>query len=306
MTDDQAGRDPGTVCGTGGGLYRIRLDGGTQVDAMLRGRLKRERRTGGKVVIGDRVSVAPAGSEWVVEDVEPRRSEIARRGPGGRSVKVVAANLDFLFVVVAAADPDPTLALVDRLLVIGEASSLPTRLVLNKVDLDGDGTTVRLFRATYEPIGYELLPVSAATGEGLEVLRDRVCRGTSALVGPSGAGKSSLLNALDPTLDLRIGSLSRKRRRGRHTTVSSRLIPLSCGGWVADTPGFSDVGLWGVARARVGDCFPDFNPHVGRCRFRGCAHVEEPDCAVLEAVARGAIAETRYRSYVSLREEASG
>ena len=123
-------------------------------------------------------------------------------------------------------------------------------------------------------------------------------------MGPSGAGKSSILNALHPELDLRTGGLSRKTGRGRHTTVSSRLIPLECGGTVADTPGFGDVGLWGVEAAEVSRCFPEIVPLEDECRFRGCAHVKEPDCAVREAVATGAVAESRYRSYLALREEA--
>ena len=131
-----------------------------------------------------------------------------------------------------------------------------------------------------------------------------MCRGTSAFVGPSGAGKSSLLNAVDPSLGLRIGALSRKTGTGRHTTVSSRLITLSCGGLVADTPGFGDVGLWGVLPEEVEACFPELPPLAESCRFRGCAHVSEEECGVRAALAAGEIAESRYRSYVRLREEA--
>ena len=274
------------------------------VDAALRGRLKRERRTGDKVVIGDRVSVAPQGEHWVVEEVEERRTEIVRRGPGGRKPKIVAANLDRVFVVIAASDPDPTLALVDRLLVVGEASGFSPLLVVNKVDLDGGGRIAARMQGLYGGIGYQVLPVSATTGVGLDALGERLSRGVSALIGPSGAGKSSLLNALDPSLDLRTGALSRKAKRGRHTTVSSRLLPLSFGGWVADTPGFGDVGLWGVPPEGVEPCFPEFADHQDQCRFRGCAHLHEPDCAVRDAVAGGEIVESRYESYVRLREEA--
>jgi ribosome biogenesis GTPase len=273
------------------------------VDAALRGRLKRERRTGDKVVIGDRVSVAPQGEHWVVEEVEERRTEIVRRGPGGRKPKIVAANLDRVFVVIAAADPDPTLALVDRLLVVGEASGFSPLLVVNKVDLDGGGRIAARMQDLYGGIGYQVLPVSATSGVGLDALGERLCRGVSALIGPSGAGKSSLLNALDPSLDLRIGALSQKAKRGRHTTVSSRLLPLSFGGWVADTPGFGDVGLWGISPEGVEPCFPEFVGYRGQCRFRGCAHLQEPDCAVRNAVADGEIVQSRYDSYVRLREE---
>jgi ribosome biogenesis GTPase len=286
-------------------VYRVRLDDGREVDAALRGRLKRERRTGDKVVIGDRVRVMPIGDAWAVEVVEERRSEMVRRGPGGRRAKVVAANLDHVLVVVAARDPECPDELVDRLLVVVEASDLHPALVVNKVDLSGGRERAHALAATYEPIGYRVIAASATTGEGMEAIAEAACSGTSALVGPSGVGKSSLVNWLDPSVELRTGALSLRGGRGRHTTVESRLVPLSCGGAVADTPGFGDVGLWGVAPDRVEDCFPELRDRRDGCRFRSCAHLTEPDCAVRAAVDRGEVAESRYRSYVALREEAT-
>ncbi len=299
-----AGAREGTVYATGGGVYRVRLDEGGEVEAALRGRLKLERRTGDKVVIGDRVRVEPSGDAWVVEHVEERRSEMVRRGPGGRRAKVVAANLDRVLVVVAARDPDVSPELVDRLLVVVEASALHAVLVVNKVDLAGGAERGRELAATYAPIGYRVLAVSATTGEGMESFAEEACAGMAALVGPSGAGKSSLVNRLDPSADLRTGAVSRRSGRGRHTTVDSRLVPLACGGVIADTPGFGDVGTWGVARDDIEACFPELEAYRGRCRFRSCAHVAEPDCAVRAAVDRGEVAESRYRSYVALRGEA--
>lgn len=282
----------------------MRLDDGSMVEAALRGRVKMERRTGEKVVIGDRVAAVLSDEVWLVDAVAPRASEIVRRGIGGRKAKVVAANVDRVFAVVAARDPDLTFSLVDRLLVVAEASGLHPILVVNKVDLAGAAERAAEVEAIYGPIGYRVLAVSAAGGTGMDDLRREISHGTSALMGPSGAGKSSLLNALHPALDLRTGDLSRKTGRGRHTTVNSRLIPLECGGVVADTPGFGDVGLWGVASEDVAACFPEIAALEDECRFRGCAHLREPDCAVLEGVQQGTVAPTRYESYVRLREEA--
>ena len=292
----------GTVFGTGGGVYHVRLDDGAHIDASLRGRLKKERRTGDQVVIGDRVGISRVGDAWTVERVDPRASELVRASLGGRRAKVVAANLDRVFVVVAAAEPDPTPDLVDRLLVVTEASGLEPLLVVNKADLDEDGAVD--LHTLYRSIGYEVLVVSAVTRKGLPRFAEHVCRGRSALIGPSGAGKSSLLNALDPELHLRIGEISRRAGRGRHTTVRSRLIPLSCGGLVADTPGFGDVGVWGVSPDRVESCFPEIAGLAGACRFRGCAHRKEPDCAVRAGVENGEIPRSRYESYLTLRAEA--
>ncbi len=285
-------------------MYRVRLEDHRDVEASLRGRLKRQQRTGSRVVIGDIVTLGMSGDAWTIESVEERSTELVRRGPGGRVPKLLAANLDKAFMVVAAKNPDVTVELIDRLLVLGEASGMQAILVINKLDALGAPDVEARFAPMYRTIGYEVLPVSAETGEGLELLGRRMCEGISTLIGPSGVGKSSLLNAIDPELALRTGELSRKTRSGRHTTVSSRVIPLACGGLVADTPGFGDVGLWGVAPEEVARCFPEFADPCERCRFRGCTHVHEPDCGVRAALEAGGIFDSRYRSYLTARAEA--
>jgi ribosome biogenesis GTPase len=296
----------GVVIRVEGGRYTISLDGGGSVEASLRGRLKREDRTGDRVVIGDRVRVGGGGDGGHrVEEVLPRRTELVRRGPGGRRAKLLAANLDGLIVVVSVVSPDVRPELTDRLLAVGESCGIPCSLVVNKLDLPGAGERAEDLAALYERIGYTVLRTSAATGIGLNRLALLVCSGTWALMGPSGVGKSSLLNALDPSLDLRVGEVSWKTRRGRHTTVTSRLIQLECGGRVADTPGIGDVGVWGVDPDGLDRLFPEFRAVMERCRFRGCSHVQEPDCAVRQALEAGEIDERRYGSYLTLRGEAS-
>jgi len=297
----------GVVHGTAGGVYRVRLDSGDELDASLRGRLRQEARTGDRVVIGDHVDVVsrPDGSA-TIEKVLARRTEVVRKGPGGRRPKVVAANVDRLIVVAAATRPEPRQILLDRLLVIGEANHLDPALVLNKSDLVEKAPAFHELGLLYRKIGYTVLETSAVTGDGLEALGELLCTGTSALVGPSGVGKSSLLNALEPGLSLRTGELSHKQGRGRHTTVSARLIPMESGGLVADTPGFSDVGVWGVEQRELEECFPDFHPFREECRFRGCTHLHEPNCGVASALARGEIEEGRFESYRSMVQEAAG
>jgi ribosome biogenesis GTPase len=178
-------------------------------------------------------------------------------------------------------------------------------LALNKVDLEGARDIANRFVALYGGVGYRTLTLSAKSGEGLEPLREMLRRGTSALIGPSGVGKSSILNALDPGLTLRTGELSGKTGTGRHTTVSSQIIELECGGFVADTPGFGEVALWGVDPNEVAGCFPEFDGPSEECRFRTCTHVHEPDCGVRAALAEGRIPESRYSSYGRLRAEAT-
>lgn len=285
-------------------MYHVRLEDQRDIEASLRGRLKRQQRTGSRVVIGDVVTLGTSGDAWTIESVDDRSTEFVRRGRGGRAPKLLAANLDKAFMVIAAKNPDATVELIDRLLMLGEASGMHPVLIINKLDVPGAPEVSLRFAPMYRAVGYEVLSVSAETGEGIELLRSHMCEGTSTLIGPSGVGKSSLLNAVDPELGLRIGELSRKTRTGRHTTVSSRIISLTCGGLVADTPGFGDVTLWGVTPEEVAGCFPEFAEPADHCRFRGCTHTHEPDCGVKSAVEAGEIFDSRYKSYLTAREEA--
>ena len=288
-----------------GGVYTVALESGTVVEASLRGRLKLEERTGDQVVIGDRVRVTEVGGEThVIEEVFERETTITRTRFGGRSTKVLVSNADRLLAVFAASRPKPRRDLIDRLLVVGEYGGVTPVVVLNKADLEGAAEVAEELERVYQPSGYDVLKVSALTGQGMDSFARQVCRGIAALAGPSGVGKSSLVNALEPEHELRTGELSRKRGTGRHTTVTSRLIQLRCGGLVADTPGFSDIGVWGVRQADLDECFPELRSLAAGCRFRGCSHLHEPDCSVREAVAAGEIDTGRFESYRILFEEA--
>ena len=281
------------------------LDDGRSLDTSIRGRLKLQARSGDRVVIGDRVRIDLAADGATIEEVLPRRSELLRRGPGGARAKILIANLDRVVVVAAAVQPSLRLPLVDRLLAMGEANELTSILVINKQDLPGASDASAPVRDLYEGIGYRVLLTSVESGVGIDELGTAMREGVSALVGPSGTGKSSLLNRLDPALKLRTGDLSRHTRTGRHTTVGGRLLAMQAGGLVADTPGFSDVGLWGVQRELLPRCFPELAALADQCRFRGCSHTHEPDCAVLAAVGSGEVDPRRYESYRALLEEAA-
>lgn len=292
----------GQVVEVVGGVYRVLTPSG-DVEATLRGKLKQGRRAKA-VVVGDRVGLRRASAgRYVIDSVRSRDTTLARLARGGRSAKVVAANLDRLFVVASVAQPSPSTAVVDRMLVMGEAGGLEIVLVFTKTDLRGGRARAAALACAYRQAGYRSVCTSVRTGDGMDEFGRLAGAGSSALAGPSGVGKSSLLNWLDPSLGLRTASVGKRSLRGRHTTVASRLVSLPSGGHVADTPGFSDVAGVDVAASDLAACFADFRPYLELCRFRDCKHLHEPGCAVLRAVAGGDIREDRHRSYQAILEE---
>ena len=293
----------GTVLSGTGGVWRVLgLDGVTH-ECALRGRLKQG---GLKLAVGDEVELelGDRGEATVIVSILPRRSKLARRAPGGaHGERIVAANVDQVVVIFALVKPTPHPRMLDRFLVIAESNDLAARIVINKIDLASEAQAEALF-ADHVRAGYPLhLTSTKDGGRGLEALHDALQGRTSALTGPSGVGKSSLMNALYPGLRLRVGEISESVNKGRHTTVGALLHPLPDGGFVADTPGLREIGLWGLEPSQLADCFPEFRPLTALCRFADCTHTVEPGCEVRAALWRGEISASRHESYVKLREE---
>ena len=285
------------------GFYTIATAEGDLVEARLRGRMKKERQASDLAVIGDRVTVErlPDGTGAIVS-VEPRTRRFSRRQPGPRGSwreDVLVANADLVAVVFSSDRPPPNPRLIDRFLVVAEYNEVPALLVANKVDLIGDAAARTLF-APYERIGYDVVYTSARASIGLEQLRERLAGRLSIVTGPSGVGKSTLLNALQPGLQLATGAVSDvESGKGKHTTTHAELHPLdgAGGGYVADTPGIRELGLWQIPPTELASCFPEFRSHLGACAFNDCTHLHEPRCGVRAAVDAGAISEARYDSY---------
>jgi ribosome biogenesis GTPase len=299
----------GTVLNGTGGIWVVRTIDGMTVDASLRGRLKQEDAKM-KLAVGDEVTIAQDHSEgaWAITEIHPRRAVLARRAPGkARGERIVAANVDQVLVVFAAAKPEPHVRMLDRFLVIAEGNDIPARIIFNKVELVGGPSGVDAIARDYERAGYDVHRTSVKAKIGLDELRGVLAGKTSALTGPSGVGKSSLCNALFPGLDLRTAEISESVNKGRHTTVGALLVPIpdALGGFVVDTPGLREVGMWGLPSVDLAHCFPEFRPFLGNCKFQDCSHGHEPNCAVRSAVESGQISRERYESFLKLREELS-
>lgn len=276
--------------------YRVATPEGA-LTCRPRGRLKRGGEGGRGLLVGDRVRCLrlPDGSGRI-EAVLPRHN---------RLIRPPVANVDQVLVVFTLFDPPLNLELVDRILVRAAHEGLAAVLALNKADLwtDGDREEAARLVDLYAKAGYGCLRVSAASGEGIAALRERLGGGrVTVLAGQSGAGKSSLLNALDPRLGLRTGALGDKAGRGRHTTRHVALLPLASG-WVADAPGFSRVDLTDLAPRDLAAAFPELAAREDGCRFPGCLHHREPGCAVTAAVAAGAVDARRHARYLKFLEE---
>jgi ribosome biogenesis GTPase len=265
----------------------------------VRGKLKKKRLATDLIATGDWVSWHPTRQgRGVIEEILPRETQLSRRRPGHvEAEQVIVANPDQAVFIFSVRKPEPHLRMLDRLLVIAENNDLRAIICANKIDLLQDREDAeRLFRI-YTDCGYPVIYASSHTGEGVPDLRDLLRGQLSVLCGPSGVGKSSLLNAVQPDLGLAVRQISGATGKGRHTTVSVRLWPLSDGGYVADTPGLREAGFWDIEPEELAWHFVEIRPWLSDCRFSSCLHIHEPDCAVKAAVDAGAISPERYDSY---------
>lgn len=227
-----------------------------------------------------------------METVKPRRNFL---------IRPPVANLDQVIIVCALQNPPLSLQFLDRLLVLAESRQLRALVCLNKADLPHDDVSQLV--TYYENTGYKIIFTSAKLGQGIEDLRKELNDRISVFAGPSGAGKSSLLNCIKPGINLKTGTVSTKSKRGRHTTRHVELIPLEAEGFVADTPGFSQLELTEVTSQQLPYYFPDFFPFAEKCRFNTCQHLKEPDCGVKAAVQQGEILASRYEHYLYFLNE---
>ncbi|MDI9413441.1 MAG: ribosome small subunit-dependent GTPase A [Bacillota bacterium] len=271
-----------------GGVYDVKV-GDEIVKCSLRGRLRLEEK---RILVGDRVELSYAGDHVVVERILPRE-RVLTRPP--------IANIDQVITVFAVESPKPNFLFIDRILVHAELANLSCVVIINKADLNQE--KAEELQRYFSKISYATIITSCSSGTGLDQFSDLLDNKISALAGPSGVGKSSLLNAIAPELSLETGGLSARVQRGRHTTRSVSLFSLPTGGYVADTPGFSQLDLELEMETDLQFAFPEFQNYFNLCKFRGCLHRHEPGCAVKDAVESGEIHKQRYEHYLIFLEE---
>ncbi|MFT2099358.1 small ribosomal subunit biogenesis GTPase RsgA [Marinomonas sp. 2405UD66-6] len=257
----------------------------------------------GQLVTGDKVVWRPKQNEGgVVVATTSRHTSLSRPDMHGR-LKPVAANIDHIVVVIAA-EPVAHANLIDRYLVAAETVGIPPVILLNKCDLIDDKNRDELNQllSTYEALDYKIIRTSTKDQKGMESLYNFLEDKTSVFVGQSGVGKSSLIGTLLPDIDISVGELSQKRKKGVHTTTTARLFHMPKGGDLIDSPGIREFGLWHISEDELLNGFIEFRPHIGYCRFRDCAHEKEPGCAILDALEKGEITEHRFQSFLRIKQ----
>ena len=297
----------GRVYKSTGSWYEVVLDSGAEIKCRIKGKL---RLAGSKstnpVAVGDYVAVEmESESEGLITAIEDRVNHIVRKSVNlSKQTQVIAANLDQAILVVTLAHPITFPRFIDRFLVTAEAYDIPAIVIFNKVDLYDDETLEDLafFTKVYMDIGYQVLHTSATESIGLEDFKKLLQHKTSLISGHSGVGKSTLINCIQPELELRTSEISESHDQGQHTTTFAEMYKLSFGGNIVDTPGIKGFGLVDMSKEEIGDYFPEFFKLKQDCKFNNCLHLEEPGCAVKKALDENKLSFTRYESYISFLE----
>lgn len=298
----------GIVIKSTGNLYTVRLESGEIIHCKLKGNFRiKGIKTTNPIAVGDRVQFVKEEKEayGLIETIEERKNYIARKSINlSHITHLLAANIDSVFLIVSICEPRTPLGFIDRFLTAAESFRINTTLVFNKIDLYDNEATQRMnqLQTIYRDIGYPCLSVSATKKQGLDQLQQAMQNKTSLFGGQSGVGKSTIINALDSSLQLKIGDISSYNNKGKHTTTFAEMFELSFGGFIIDTPGIKEFGLIEYQKEEVTHYFPEMLRLLPHCKFKNCTHTHEPHCAVKTAFEKGEIALSRYQNYISIIE----
>lgn len=302
--------DKGKIIKSTGKWYTVELENGEIVNCRIRGKLRLDGlRTTNPLAVGDVVHISDeADNEGnrVIEDFEPRTNYIVRKSTNlSKQKQIIAANIDRAYLVVTLHSPVTHLAFIDRFLVSAESFRIPTSILFNKIDLlsEDDLEYIDALSFMYEQCGYPCHKISARNEDSIDFLRSEIKGKQVVISGHSGVGKSTLINTIDPNLDLRTGEISKAHQQGQHTTTFAEMHKVQSGGYIIDTPGIRAFGIVDLDKAVISHYFPEMRERMNECRFHNCQHLSEPGCAIKTAVEEGEIFESRYMTYVQLMEE---
>ena len=298
----------GTVYKSTGSWYTVKGEDGNFINCRIKGRFRIQGiKSTNPVAVGDIVAFDiqdKAGEQvGVITAIEDRKNYIVRKSVNlSKRTHIIAANVDLAFMLVTLKDPVTFTDFIDRFLVTCEAYHVPPILVFNKIDQYTEEELIQLrdLIALYKDIGYQSLEVSAATGKNVAELKEMIKGKTSIFSGHSGVGKSTLVNAIEPGLSLKTAEISQQHKQGQHTTTFAQMYDLSFTGQIIDTPGIKGFGIVDMENSEIGNYFPEFFAIKGECKFHNCLHLDEPKCAVKQAVEAGSVAWSRYKSYLQI------
>ncbi|AVR45502.1 ribosome small subunit-dependent GTPase A [Christiangramia fulva] len=300
----------GTVYKSTGSWYTVKAENNKLYECRIKGKFRIQGiKSTNPVAVGDVVVFDPAEEEGrdtgIIKKILPRENYIIRRSVNlSKQTHIIAANIDQVFLLITLNNPPTLTTFIDRFLVTAEAYHVKAVLLFNKVDTYSieELAEVKYLAELYRNIGYECIGISAKTGKNVDkvvaMMKDR----TSMISGHSGTGKSTLVNAIEPSLDLKTAEISEQHQQGQHTTTFAEMFDLSFGARIIDTPGIKGFGVVDMEREEIGDYFPEFFERKQNCKFHNCLHIEEPKCAVKEALENDEIAWSRYKSYLQLME----
>ncbi len=298
----------GLVIKNTGSWYLVRTDDGRDVECKVKGNFRlKEIRSTNPVAVGDRVVVVEnEEGTGLITEIEDRKNYIIRRSTNlSKQSHILAANIDLCFLVVTVTQPVTSTVFIDRFLASAEAYRIPVNLIFNKIDAYDEDDTFYMdaLIGLYEHIGYHCVKVSALKQDGIDILKEKIKGKVTLFAGHSGVGKSTLINSLIPGMHLKTGAISGYHGKGMHTTTFSEMIELPHGGFIIDTPGIKGFGVVHMEKNEIFHFFPEIFKFSNKCRFHNCIHINEPGCAVRDAVEKHYISESRYKSYLSMMEE---
>lgn len=302
--------EQGTVIKSTGNIYRVRKENGEEVECRILGKFRLKGiRTTNPIAVGDQVETEYKQGEYIITSIRERRNYIIRKSTNlSKEAHIIASNVDQALLIATFRHPETSTVFIDRFLVTAEAYNIPAIILFNKIDLytPEERTQLDELMKIYSEIGYPCYAVSALTGENTEVIKESLKDKTTVLSGISGVGKSSLINHIEPGLNLKTATISDAHDSGKHTTTFAEMFPLEQGGYIIDTPGLRSFGLIDLKKEEISHFFPEIFRKSADCRFYNCTHIHEPGCAVIEAVRNGHISESRYWSYLGMMEENEG